>query len=192
LHGKLVFAYAGTVTRYQHIDDGLLRFFRLAAEQAPDVHLLCLTQHIDEMKALVDACGISGDRVTLRAAAQHEIPTLLAAADAGFLLRAPSRMNRFSQPTKFAEYLAAGLPVVVSRGTGILDDLVEANGAGLAIDWFNSNDERRNALVNLACIRLRTCAPQLRAAAVALCERQFLWSNYVSAVRASYVRAVRQ
>lgn len=192
LEGKLVFAYAGTVTRYQHVDEGLLTFFRLVAEHASDSHLLCLTRDVERMVRSIAAAGISADRVTLRAASQHQMPALLAAADAGVLLRAPSRMNRFSQPTKFAEYLAAGLPVVVSRGTGILDTMVEAHGAGFAIDWFEADTDRRRALVECTCTQLRACGPQLRAAALALCERQFLWSSYVTAVRSAYARAIEQ
>ena len=192
LERKLVFTYAGSVTRYQHIEEGLLAFFRLAADHASDSHLLCLTSDVQRMVASIAASGISADRVTLRSASQHDMPGFLAAADAGVLMRAPSRMNRFSQPTKFAEYLAAGLPVVVSRGTGILDAMVEAHGAGLAIDWFEADEDRRRTLVAYTCTQLRACGTQMRAAALALCERQFLWSSYVSAVRSAYAHAIEQ
>lgn len=192
LGNKLVFAYSGTVTRYQHVDDGLLAFFRLAVAHCPDAHLLCLTPDAAQMAASIADAGIADDRVKLLTVAQHEIPSFLAAADAGVLLRAPSRMNRFSEPTKFAEYLAAGLPVVVALGTGTLDTMVEAHGAGVAIDWFEADADRRRAVVEDTCKRLRARAEEMRGAALALCERRFLWSNYVTTVRAAYTRAIER
>lgn len=190
MENKLVFAYAGTVTRYQHVDDGLLAFFRLVAGHARDAHLLCLTVDVDRMARCIADAEISADRVTLLTVAQHEMPAFLAAADCGVLLRAPSRMNRFSQPTKFAEYLAAGLPVVVARGTGVLDSMVEASEAGFAIDWFEADEIRRREFAEAICSRLRGCGDRLRAAAIALCEREFLWSKYVATVRRAYARAI--
>src|SRR6185312_6147009 len=105
---------------------------RLATEQATDVHLLCLTNDEERMAASIASAGVEPNRVTLLSVPQRQVPAFLSAADAGILLRAPSRMNRFSQPTKFAEYLAAGLPVIVANGTGVLDTIVETSGAGIA------------------------------------------------------------
>jgi len=192
LDGKLVYVYAGTVTRYQHVEDGLLAFFGLAAEQTPDTHLLCLTNDTERLRAAIASARIDPERVTLRGALQREMPDLLAAGDAGLLLRAPSRMNRFSQPTKFAEYLAAGLPVLVSRGTGVLDDMVETHGAGMAIDWFGSSLDHRRELVRQTCMRFRARGADMRVAALRLCEAEFLWSKYVSTVRQAYARAIAQ
>ena len=55
----------------------------------------------------------------------------MAAADAAVILRAPDLVNRVSCPVKVGEYLAAGLPLVISPGIGDLSDLVDHHGLGV-------------------------------------------------------------
>jgi glycosyltransferase involved in cell wall biosynthesis len=143
LHSRLVFCYLGTITRYQHVADGVLPFFRAAAAEAGDAHLLCITPDVAAMDSLVSDAAIPPERVTIVSAGQREVAEYLAAADAGFLLRAPSRLNRFSQPTKLGEYLAAGVPVIVARGTGAVDELIEREQAGA---WRQRRRARHGAI----------------------------------------------
>jgi glycosyltransferase involved in cell wall biosynthesis len=53
-----------------------------------------------------------------------------------FFIR-PIPSKRASCPTKFAEGLASGLPVICNRGIGDLDDIVEREGVGVLIDGFS-------------------------------------------------------
>jgi len=48
----------------------------------------------------------------------HGVGELLSACDMGILIRENSTTNRVAAPTKFAEYLAAGLPVLISENLG--------------------------------------------------------------------------
>ena len=50
---------------------------------------------------------------------------------------APARLA--ASPTKFAEYLAAGLPVVVTGQTGDLDRQVEAHRVGVPLTGFDTH-----------------------------------------------------
>jgi glycosyltransferase involved in cell wall biosynthesis len=58
------------------------------------------------------------------------VPEYLAAGDLGLLLRDPHPVNRVASPVKFAEYLAAGLPVLVSPGVGDAAAIVERERVG--------------------------------------------------------------
>ena len=53
-----------------------------------------------------------------------------------FFIR-PIPSKRASCPTKLAEGLASGLPVVCNRGIGDLDDIVEREGVGVLVDGFS-------------------------------------------------------
>lgn len=191
LTDRLVFCYLGTLTRYQHVHDGVLPFFRAAAAEALDAHLLCVTPDAAHMSELVAENGIALNRVTIVSAAQHEVAAYLSAADAGFLLRAPSRLNRYSQPTKLGEYLAAGLPVIVSRGTGRVDELIEREQAGAAVTAFGLSDGALREEARRVCEKLRSCAAAWRGNALGLCRREFEWGRYTSALRDVYVHTLQ-
>ena len=74
-----------------------------------------------------------------------EVRTVEPGSVAGWLRRAralfffirPIPSKRASCPTKFAEGLASGLPVVCNRGIGDLDDIVEKEGVGVLVDDFS-------------------------------------------------------
>ena len=183
---RLVLCYSGTITRYQHVEDGVLPFFRHAAERHPDLHLLCLTPDRERMLGLLEASGIDAARATVLRLAQHEVHEYLSAADAGLLLRAPSRLNQFSQPTKFGEYLSAGLPVIVSEGTGDLPRIVRDAEAGTVVRFFGMDPAAQADEAAAACEQLRTHREAWRANAIALCRRDFQWTSYTSAVRDAY------
>jgi glycosyltransferase involved in cell wall biosynthesis len=190
LSDRLVFVYAGTVLGYQHLEDGALAFFAEVRAQAPDAFLLFATRQREQAQQLVDASGLPASSVAVVSVPQTEVPQLLAGADAGLLLRRPSRLNRLSQPTKLAEYLASGVPVIVSRGTGCVDTMIQSNGAGCAVDWFGRSASQRSAEVADVLSALRHRGGLMREAALALCQREFRWSRYVDDVRAAYSRAL--
>lgn len=72
----------------------------------------------------------------------EEIPNLLAAADAAYCFIKPAYSKRASSPTKIAEYLAAGLPVLCNSGIGDVDSLLTGNRVGVTLDSFNAESYR--------------------------------------------------
>lgn len=190
LADRLVFAYAGSITRYQHIEDGLLPFFRAAAEEHPRAHLLALTEDPDAMRSLIERAGIAADRVTVIRASQREVGDLLCAADAGMLLRADSSTNRVSMPVKLGEYLASGAPVIVSRVPGWVDEIVGRAGAGISVEVFGVSPERLRIEAWRTCLELDRRGDELRAHALALCRAEFLWARHVGTVRDHYASAI--
>jgi glycosyltransferase involved in cell wall biosynthesis len=63
----------------------------------------------------------------------EEIPALVEACDVGLALLHPIGNYRESYPTKMFEYMAAGLPVVVSR-FALWEKVVEGNECGCVVD----------------------------------------------------------
>jgi glycosyltransferase involved in cell wall biosynthesis len=64
-----------------------------------------------------------------------EMPARVARASAGLALLRPSATvsNKASMPTKLAEFLACGRPVVVSSGVGDMDGLLARYDCGVSI-----------------------------------------------------------
>jgi hypothetical protein len=68
----------------------------------------------------------------------YEVSSFLNACDYGLLVREQSVTNKVSSPVKFAEYLAAGLPVIISEGIGDYSNFVKEKNCGRpvnTIDW---------------------------------------------------------
>lgn len=121
--------YCGGAQEYQCLDEMRELLVALIAV-LPDVHLLIISR--DEKKFQDVFRGLE-NRITLRSVASKEVPHLLIAADAGLLLRRDHVLNRVSCPTKFAEYLACGVPVITTPFAGHAGELVYQYAAGVVL-----------------------------------------------------------
>lgn len=60
----------------------------------------------------------------------EEVTTFLKACDWGILIREQTITNQVASPTKFAEYLSAGLSVIISENLGDYTEFVKKNDCG--------------------------------------------------------------
>jgi glycosyltransferase involved in cell wall biosynthesis len=84
--------------------------------------------------------GATPDWAEIRAVEPGHVAGWLRRATALFFFIRPIPSKRASCPTKFAEALASGLPVICNRGIGDLDDIVEREGVGVLVDGFSEPD----------------------------------------------------
>lgn len=127
----LVFTYAGTMADWQC---GLEMIQLFAALHRTDdrcrFQLLVPASDHDKVLSHAHASGLPARAYTLKSVSHAEVPQALAQADVAVLLRADDAVNRVSSPTKFGEYLAAGLPVLMTDGIGDFSELVQRTGTG--------------------------------------------------------------
>lgn len=107
----------------------LLEAIDIAAATTPKVRLLIagpLDDGLDPSQHLaVDYLGVIS---------RAEVAALLARIRCGVVLLSDDRNFQDSLPTKFFEYLAAGLPVVVSSSARLVADLAIEVGCGVVVD----------------------------------------------------------
>jgi glycosyltransferase involved in cell wall biosynthesis len=103
----------------------MVAFARSVAEFVPG-RTLFLTPQAEHGRRL----GVTADWAEIRSVDPGAVASWLRRARALFFLGPPAP-SRF--PTKFAEGLAAGLPVVCNRGIGDLDDVVEKERVGILV-----------------------------------------------------------
>ena len=89
--------------------------------------------------------------------------------NAGLAFIKPSLSKWASSPTKVAEYLAAGLPVITNRGIGDLDEIICAERVGVAVTEFSDDAYREGARQLAALLADKT----LRTRCVAVARRYF-------------------
>jgi glycosyltransferase involved in cell wall biosynthesis len=122
--------YSGSLGTW-YMAEEMMAFARSAAGSVPGPTLF-LTPQPEEVTRL----GPAPEWAEIRAVEPRAVPEWLRRASALLFFRSiPS--NRASCPTKFAEGLASGLPVVCNRGIGDLDDIIEREGVGVLVDGFS-------------------------------------------------------
>lgn len=89
-----------------------------------DVRTRCLAAHLPEEAVSFVA-----------ASSPSEVATLLWESELGFLIRSPHIVNEVSFPTKFGEYVAAEVPVILTDIGWGPSDIVQKTGCGLVVDW---------------------------------------------------------
>lgn len=190
LDRKTVFVYLGSVDARQYLVPEVIPFVREAMRQDDDVHLLAITPNAQNLRALLVAEGIPNERVRICSAPQRDVAPLLAAGDAGLIMARHGPLASLVQPVKFAEYLAAGLPVVVSRSARCVAALVSQYGAGLVVDVPSDRPGELTQTVRRTLECMSAAASEMRANAIRLCTDELLWSAHTDVVRRSYVRAL--
>ncbi|MCA6365224.1 MAG: hypothetical protein IM638_19485 [Bacteroidetes bacterium] len=128
-----VVVYSGSVAGWQSLDDFGARMLPLM-QQHENLHLLLLVKSLPEHFAPL---AQHAARIHRHWLAPEEVGTALAAADLGWMLREDSVTNRVASPVKFAEYLAAGLHVIISSNLGDTTAFVLQHGCGIVCNGEN-------------------------------------------------------
>jgi len=140
LKDRLTMVYSGSLDGW-YLTEEMADFFAGFMKSRDDAHLLWLTTGSHErVRQLMSARGISEDHFSIRAVTPKEMPGYLAAGDIGisFIKRCLSKLA--SSPTKNAEYLACGLPIVINAGIGDSDLLANESRAAILIRDFSEID----------------------------------------------------
>jgi len=153
-----------------YLTEEVADFFASVLRRRKDAHLLWLTMGSRErVRQLMSERGISEAHYSVRAVAPREMPAYLAAADVGlsFIKRCFSKLA--SSPTKNAEYLACGLPIVINAGIGDSDRLAEISPVAVLLNEFNEQGFEKA----LSAIEKLIREPHVKAAARAVAEQEF-------------------
>jgi glycosyltransferase involved in cell wall biosynthesis len=91
----------------------------------------------------LNALGVAQSDFLVKKVAPEDAPLYLKAADFALSLIKPCYSKMSSSPTKIAEYLASGLPIITNAGIGDLDDVIAEDNVGVILDAFNRDSYGR-------------------------------------------------
>ncbi|HEV3167711.1 MAG TPA: hypothetical protein VGZ22_27145, partial [Isosphaeraceae bacterium] len=127
-----------------YLTDEMARFLAIAHRRDRSTFAMILTQSPPALiSKVLRRLGIGEGDYFVRQIAPTEIPRYLLAADLALCFIKPSYSKAASSPTKVAEYLASGLPIVCNAGIGDLDGLIEGEGVGVLVREFGDAHFRR-------------------------------------------------
>jgi glycosyltransferase involved in cell wall biosynthesis len=190
LKEKKAVLYLGGAQKYQHLEDLVLPFVKSIFSQRDNYVAVFITQDIEALKKLVTDFNLPGDSVRIIRVPQSEVSKYLSAMDAGLLLRAPSFLNTFSQPVKLGEYLSAGLPVIVERGTGNVERMLTPGDIGFATNLAGKAGTAFDNEVKKAIEWMESGSEQRRNKAKQFVEANYTWAAHIPNERDMYANAL--
>ena len=136
IENRFVVIYSGSIDGW-YLTEEMADFFVSLRKQKPDAHFLWLTPSRHErIRTLMQNRGIEAGDFTVVAASPREVPSYLSASDAGLAFIKPCFSKLASSPTKYAEYLGCGLPLIINAGIGDSDALVTEERVGAMVSDF--------------------------------------------------------
>jgi glycosyltransferase involved in cell wall biosynthesis len=167
---RFVVVYSGSIDGW-YLTEEMCDFFVTLRAQKPNAFMLWLTPgNRERITRLMNERGISNEDFRIVSVLAADVPPYLSAADAGLAFIKPCFSKQASSPTKYGEYLACGLPLIINAGIGDSDPLILQDGAGVLVSEFSS-EAYRDAAMSIATFT--DDAAQTRRHSRAIAERRF-------------------
>jgi glycosyltransferase involved in cell wall biosynthesis len=125
----------GTVLSGWFRTDWLANWIYVAAERNPDARFDIVTRDdATRARAAIDPKGILGERLRVGPRFPSEMPDTVRSHDLSVLFYAGGEISEIGRsPTRMAEVLGCGLPVVANEGVGDVADIVRNNRVGVIV-----------------------------------------------------------
>ncbi len=140
---RIVIVYSGSIGTW-YLFDKMVEFYKAIKAYEPKAHFLLLnkTEH-DYSQRILNEHGIFPKDYTIKAVSPGDVYKYLWASDVGIFFIKPSFAKQSSSPTKLAEYLACGLPVIGNAGVGDIEEIILGHELGSLVYRFEEKEYRR-------------------------------------------------
>jgi len=143
LEGRRVIVYVGALGGW-YLTDEMAELMAVAHHEDSSTFSMVLTQSPPDMIIRrLNSLGMDQSDYLVKKVPPGDVPLYLKAADFAVSLIKPCYSKMSSSPTKMAEYLASGLPVISNAGIGDLDALIREDEVGVILDGLNRESYRR-------------------------------------------------
>ena len=134
LNDEFTIVYSGSLDGW-YLTEQMADFFAAFMKRRSDAHLVWLTNGShDRVKELMRSRSVPEDKFSVLSVPARLVPSYLSAADAGLSFIKRCFSKKASSPTKNAEYLACGLPLIINAGIGDSDALIDEWDAGVLLE----------------------------------------------------------
>lgn len=142
--------YAGSVTGLYLLEEMGRFFLAVQAREARAFLRILTTSSPTEASERLRRVGLQPEDFWVGSVSSPEVPRYLQRARLGLSFRKPTFSQLAASPTKIAEYLAAGIPVVSNAGIGDVDQLLQTHSVGVLVRDFTAAEFARAAEAALA------------------------------------------
>lgn len=134
LNDKFVISYVGSLGTCYLLEE-MVDFFKALRKERKNTFFLIVSHSDKEMiNSVFSAKGVSERDYAVVHADPSEVPLWLGKSDCSIMFIKKVECKIGSSPTKFAESLASGVPVIINRGIGDAEDIVRTNRIGCIVE----------------------------------------------------------
>jgi glycosyltransferase involved in cell wall biosynthesis len=140
LSDRLLLIYTGSLLKWQ-LPEEMVDFFCLLKRRSEDACFWIITyDDPSTIRSYLKMKGLGVQDYSLFSSSPEEVSSYVMMGDVGISFGQQTFTRQVATfPTKFAEYLASGLPVVINSGIGGTDKIVKDYNLGVVIDRFDSD-----------------------------------------------------
>ena len=132
-----VVGYVGSIGTWYMLDE-MLDFFKRLLQKKPSAKFLVVTGDLhSDIKEKVKQKEIDLRSIIIRKAHRKQVPVYISLMNFSLFFIRPTYSKISSSPTKLAEIIALGVPIVTNAGVGDVDEIVLNNNLGIVIKDFN-------------------------------------------------------
>ena len=133
-----VICYLGSVGTWYMMEE-MLDYFKVHLAKFPNSTFLWITK--DSAGAIISKAKERGieSNIVIKASERNELTRFLSICAASIFFIKPLYSKKASSPTKMAELLGMGIPLICNSGVGDTDEIVRKEEVGLVIDEFNND-----------------------------------------------------
>jgi len=133
-----VLSYLGSIgTWYMPME--MLDFFKILSSSKPEALFLFITKDTPEsIFEMAQKKGIPQGQIRVQPATRNQVPELLSISHASLFFIKPAWSKKASSPTKMAEIMGMGIPVITNSGVGDVDLVMRQNPTGVLIESFDT------------------------------------------------------
>lgn len=140
-----VISYLGSTGTW-YMTGEMMSFFQRLQKTYPQAKFLFITTDDEQvLRKKASEYGISEDSIRVIPATRNEVPFYLALSQVSIFFIRPVFSKKASSPTKQAEILSMGIPLICNAGVGDTDRIMTDEKAGIVIRDF-SNAEFDHAI----------------------------------------------
>jgi glycosyltransferase involved in cell wall biosynthesis len=133
-----VLSYLGSVGTW-YLPHEMLAFFKELLTQKPESCFLFITKDSPEIiHQLASQQGIPLEKIRIQPAEREQVPELLSISNASIFFIKPAYSKKASSPTKLAELMGLGIPIIANSGVGDVERVMQENPSGILIHDFNT------------------------------------------------------
>lgn len=134
---EFILSYLGTVGSWYLLDE-MLQFFSRLLLKKPHARFLFITP--DEPSHVINAAlkqHIDSSKIIVYSANRNEVPSLLSLSKLSIFFIQPVYSKKASSPTKQAEIMGMGIPLICNDGVGDVGEIMRESKSGALVKKFS-------------------------------------------------------